>query len=499
MQRGTAWRDSSGRRRIACPFDDARRRSRHSSCRARRAFWRRRAFAVRDGLAIGTKPERGAVLGYYTTERAAAGSTSDTAPIERAPIRRSSRACDRSQGAATAPTFRGARSASASTSSSCSTRFSKTIGASRKRSPKIRTCSVARASWDPAASARWSDRSPAWTSWLDERGPIIAGAWRDLFVGGRPDAARPRAARRSQAVRDASSSTPRSRGKGRARPTVDDATPAARAVVGEELPRTPSGARAPRQPRASRYAISRASSARSIRTNAKAWSASFVRGDSSSPTTWASGRPCKAIAACHALFAAKAVRKGLVIVPASLEAAVASRMARGHGDARDLARRRAERTKEAPRRAPCTGFVLLSITSNSSATKLGCSAVAPDIVVIADEAQRIKNYATKSAEAVKRPDAEYRLVPHRDADGESTRRAWLPSSIGSTTSRWRRSGDLEPSHVEAWERGGAGRSRRREEPRRAPSAHGARRRAPRASRGAGNSCRVGPIRASRSR
>jgi SNF2 family DNA or RNA helicase len=119
------------------------------------------------------------------------------------------------------------------------------------------------------------------------------------------------------------------------------------------------------------------------------------------------GKTTQAIAACHALFAAGRVARGLVIAPASLKAqwlrewqeTTSTPAAVVDGTADERARQYRELRR---------GFLILhyeQLLRDAEAVH----ALRPDMVVL-DEAQRIKNYATKSAEYVKALSPEYRLV-----------------------------------------------------------------------------------------
>ncbi len=119
------------------------------------------------------------------------------------------------------------------------------------------------------------------------------------------------------------------------------------------------------------------------------------------------GKTAQAIAACHALFRSQRVRRGLLIVPAPLKAQWEREWRRfsdapvevieGPPDDRRRAYRRMSR-----------GFLI----ANYEQTFRDLSwmkAWKPELVVL-DEAQRIKNWATKTAEAVKQLTPPYRLV-----------------------------------------------------------------------------------------
>jgi superfamily II DNA or RNA helicase len=119
------------------------------------------------------------------------------------------------------------------------------------------------------------------------------------------------------------------------------------------------------------------------------------------------GKTAQAIAACHALWRSGLVRRGLLVVPAALkpqwlrEWQLFTDVPAAVIDGNPVQRRA---TFAACRR----GFLL----SNYEQLIRDVDAVrdwAPDLVVL-DEAQRIKNWATKTALAVKRLDSPYRLV-----------------------------------------------------------------------------------------
>ncbi len=119
------------------------------------------------------------------------------------------------------------------------------------------------------------------------------------------------------------------------------------------------------------------------------------------------GKTTQAIAACHALFHARFVRRGLVVTPASLKpqwlrewtATTDAPAVLVDGDARERA--------EIYRRT-ATGFLIVNYEIVLRDFEL-LLPFAKDLVVL-DEAQRIKNYATKSAMYVKMLPARRRLV-----------------------------------------------------------------------------------------
>lgn len=119
------------------------------------------------------------------------------------------------------------------------------------------------------------------------------------------------------------------------------------------------------------------------------------------------GKTTQAIAACHALFRSGRVRKGLVIAPASLK----PQWLREWQETTRVPIRLVEGSPEERRRIyreHRTGFLVIGY-EQLLRDLADVQAFAPDMVIV-DEAQRIKNYATKSAAHVKALDPEYRLV-----------------------------------------------------------------------------------------
>jgi superfamily II DNA or RNA helicase len=119
------------------------------------------------------------------------------------------------------------------------------------------------------------------------------------------------------------------------------------------------------------------------------------------------GKTTQAIAACHALFRAKAIHRGILVVPAALK----SQWAREWADTTDLPLTEVDGTP-AERAALYDGlgrgFLVMGYEQLLKDFEQ-VAALAPDLVVL-DEAQRIKNFATKTAVYVKALTPEYRLV-----------------------------------------------------------------------------------------
>ncbi|HEX4341276.1 MAG TPA: DEAD/DEAH box helicase [Polyangiaceae bacterium] len=119
------------------------------------------------------------------------------------------------------------------------------------------------------------------------------------------------------------------------------------------------------------------------------------------------GKTTQAIAACHVLYRGKRIRRGLLIVPAALkpqwvrEWQATTDVPIGSVDGLPEARARLYRRPETP-------FLVIGYEQLLKDLSL-VHEFSPDIVVL-DEAQRIKNYATKTAVYVKSLSPDYRLV-----------------------------------------------------------------------------------------
>jgi superfamily II DNA or RNA helicase len=119
------------------------------------------------------------------------------------------------------------------------------------------------------------------------------------------------------------------------------------------------------------------------------------------------GKTTQAIAACHVLHRSKKVRRGLLIVPAALK----PQWVREWQATTDIAITSVDGSPEARARVyrqPKTPFLVIGYEQLLKDLSL-VHEFAPDVVVL-DEAQRIKNYATKTAVYVKSLTPSYRLV-----------------------------------------------------------------------------------------
>ncbi len=119
------------------------------------------------------------------------------------------------------------------------------------------------------------------------------------------------------------------------------------------------------------------------------------------------GKTAQAIAACHALWAAGRVQRGLLIVPASLKPQWL-REWQLFTDAPAALVEGGAAQRHAAYRSQRRGFLIANYEQVLRDLE-AMHAWRPDIVVL-DEAQRIKNWATKTAAYVKKLEPPYRLV-----------------------------------------------------------------------------------------
>ncbi len=164
------------------------------------------------------------------------------------------------------------------------------------------------------------------------------------------------------------------------------------------------------------------------------------------------GKTTQAIAACHVLQRSKKVRRGLLIVPAALK----PQWVREWQATTDIAITSVDGSPEARTRVyrqPPTPFLVIGYEQLLKDLSL-VQEFAPDVVVL-DEAQRIKNYATKTAVYVKSLTPSYRLV--LTGTPMENRLEELASVLDwvddiALTPKWR----LEPWHTFREGDGGAG-------------------------------------------
>ena len=380
------------------------------------ALVRRMTFAVRDGLVILARPPRGATLGPYTTARAplrGGRPRGDARSVQRpyvtllASIRPLAGSCD------------------------CPDFVRSSLGLCKHLLVVLDAVHRADRQTESADSRRpRSAKAPratlTWAPLLPLLGPLdrAAGLRLEVTAGSRSDV--------SLAIRRCFAPPARLGATGgevlhaevlgdlRARAALLErlhsaivkrgsrleVTPAARRVVDEERERASRRARcAAHAPRAARelgtlerklYPYQREGVARLLE-----------QGRLLLADDMGLGKTTQAIAACHALFRAGRVRKGLVIAPASLK----PQWLREWQETTRVPIRLVEGSPEDRRRIyreHRTGFLVIGYEQLlRDITEV--QALRAEMVVV-DEAQRIKNYATKSAAYVKALDPEYRVV-----------------------------------------------------------------------------------------
>lgn len=382
------------------------------------ALVRRMTFAVRDGLVIVTRPSRGATLGAYSTGRAPARgprARGKAASVGR-PYVTLLESLQPVTGSCDCPDF------VRSSLGLCkhllvvldaihrSGRKQPTGGAAERTAPRARAPRV-RLTWLPS---------------LPLLGPLDRAAGLRLEVAPASRAGVPLAIRRcfvqNSKLGAAGGDTPRADVledlRGRAalferlsaalaeRGSKLEASPAARRIVDEERQRASRRARYARHaPRAAREL---GSLARKLYPYQRQGVMRLLEhGRLLLADDMGLGKTTQAIASCHALFRARLVRRGLVIAPASLK----PQWLREWEETTRVPIKLVEGTPEERRRIyreHRAGFLVIGY-EQLLRDIAEVQAFAPEMVVV-DEAQRIKNYATKSAAYVKALDPEYRLV-----------------------------------------------------------------------------------------
>ena len=174
------------------------------------------------------------------------------------------------------------------------------------------------------------------------------------------------------------------------------------------------------------------------------------------------GKTTQAIVAATALYDAGVVRRGLLVVPAALKPQWEREWRAISDGARSRRRRRGRRAARDSTSRTRRGFLVTNYEQVVRDLETPSSRWAPDLVVL-DEAQRIKNWATKTALTVKRLKPDVSAGADRDADGEPARRAGLDRRVG------RRSGaraQVAARSVAQRRRRRPARGRRRAQPRR---------------------------------
>lgn len=382
------------------------------------ALLRRWAFAVRDGLVVASRPVGGRVLGAYTTRRSDRGTRGRARPKAREP-RPYATVLD-----GVAP-LRG--------SCDCADYLKSSLGLCKHLlvviddvlGNKQRFAAARRELPDrPAFGLVWDPALPLAGS-LDRLGGLrlvlVPGATRRLPSRARPYgadtlgellAAFPRGGPPARVLADLArrrellALIERALAPGRRIASRLHATPAVRALISEERER------ADRLAACEAAAPALLAEVRSLRRKLYPYQLEgierFLRaGRLLLADDMGLGKTTQAIAACHALHGAGRVKRGLVIVPSSLkpqwlrEWQDTTHVPVAIVDGAPGERARAYRELR-------SGFLIMGYEQLLRDAQ-HVQAVAPEMVVI-DEAQRIKNYATKSAVYVKALAPEYRLA-----------------------------------------------------------------------------------------
>ncbi|HEY4120402.1 MAG TPA: DEAD/DEAH box helicase [Byssovorax sp.] len=360
------------------------------------ALERRFAFGERDGLVVVERPARGAVLGTYRTGRTdAEGSPRSRARAGQRPYETRIDALDPPRGSCDCPDYL------RSSLGICKHLFAVIASivdpsAAPHRAPRIAAPPPA-LTWDPRIAPTGPiDRLEGLRLAPPAGGDVSASVAR-LFQRGRiPAARRTSGAKRLETLRALL----------RACADGFDASPAARAIVGEELERCE--ARASVAAKMPSLLAALGSLERTLYPYQREGVERFLRdGRLLLADDMGLGKTTQAIAGCHALFHTGLAARGLVIAPASLkpqwlrEWQSATDVPAAVVDGRPGARRRAYAGLE-------RGFLIINYEQLLRDAD-DIRRLAPDVVVL-DEAQRIKNYATKSAVYVKALTPRFRLA-----------------------------------------------------------------------------------------
>jgi len=381
------------------------------------ALERRWSFARRDGLVVATRPERGRLLGAYTTARPPARATGGK--------RRAGRAAALGHDVRPYTTFL-ERINPLVANCNCPDYLRSSLGVCkhllvvladvhgkpRRAAAALRESQSAppgrgvRIVWESGlALTRELDRLEGLRLMAPSGGaPFPAGAHfaraRRAFPRSKPDKAVLRDPDRRRELLTSLRALAES-GAGRI-----DVSPAARALIAEELER------ADRLARCASVAPSVLTELRTLKRRLYPYQRRGVErvlgaGRLLLADDMGLGKTTQAVAACHALFRSGRVARGLVICPASLKA----QWLREWQDTTDVPASVVDGPPEqrmTQYRDLRRGFLILNYEQLLRDAE-AIQAVRPDMVVL-DEAQRIKNWATKSAAYVKALSPEYRLV-----------------------------------------------------------------------------------------
>lgn len=348
------------------------------------ALIRRMAAAQNDGLRVATRPARGAVLGEYTTRRAGRARQARPYTTLLESVEPIAGACD-------CPDFTKSSLGLCKHLLVVLDRVYSAPGRLAKAQAEAERHVRPRLAWDPSLPLTGAIDRLAGLSWRGPRSPL-AKRW--FGADGRVhERALEKPGQRRKLVAEL----------GRARVSV---SPAARAVLSSEAERLER--RLACESAAPKALRQLGSLKRKLYPYQREGVQRFLRcGRLLLADDMGLGKTTQAIAACHALFRSRRVRRGLLVVPASLKSQWLREWQQTSDVPVELVEGRPEERARAYRAAKA-GFLVIGYEQLLRDFE-HVRALAPELVVL-DEAQRIKNWATKSARLVKALDPEHRLV-----------------------------------------------------------------------------------------
>ncbi len=378
------------------------------------ALVRRWQFARRDGLVVSARPKGGRVFGVYATGRSSGGRGKRT----QTPDRRNRRAGDPRPYATVLEALSPPRG-----NCDCPDFIRSSLGLCKHllvvlddvyANPRRRAAGSSevasrtkrlKLAWDPGVPLTGSIDRLLGLELVDADGGAGRGAGKEerfqrLFVKGRLDARKLRtpAARSEVLVSLEAAMQGRTGGL--------DATPAARAIVRDELDRAMRRVENGSAVRETlRYA--RTLKRKLYPYQMEGLTRFLEAGRLLLADDMGLGKTTQAIAAAHALFESGRIRRGLLVVPAALK----SQWLREWEQTSDVPATVVEGIPEERRdqyRKLHAGFLIVGYEQLLRDIE-HIHRLSPEFVVL-DEAQRIKNYATKSAVYVKSLDPRFRLV-----------------------------------------------------------------------------------------
>jgi hypothetical protein len=379
------------------------------------ALIRRSDFAVRDGLCVAKRPRGRAYLGEYATERVEGFSYKQKNKPKRAKTK-NGRLKARARVKTARPYVTWVQRLSPLVGScDCADYLRSSLGLCKHllvvlddiyRSTRHVRSEVGDAgafpegsylAWDPVIPLRGSLDRLSGLSVVGELPAVLGRRLRGALRKGRLDTSQIRLDERVDLLRALQAA---------ARDEKLECTPAARAVVEEELER------AERVQTNERFASRALPTFKTLKRRLYSYQREGVErilrsGRLLLADDMGLGKTTQAVAACHALFQSAVVRRGLLIVPASLK----SQWLREWRETSDVPVEVVEGPAEARQeiyRQHRAGFLIIGYEQLLRDFE-SIQALTPEIVVL-DEAQRIKNYATKSAVYVKALNPTYRLV-----------------------------------------------------------------------------------------